>query len=43
MKTYINISFGEVVLCVVLHLQALIITDKRVPVVAEIELLVRAT
>ena len=42
-KTHINISFGEVVFCVVLHQQALIITDERVPVVAEIELTVCAT
>ena len=42
-KTYIDISFGEVILSVVFHLKTLIITDQRIPVMAKVELFVCAT
>lgn len=40
--TYIVISMGKVLLGVVPHLQALIVTDEAVPVMTEAELLVGA-
>jgi len=40
--TYIVISMGKVLLGVVPHLQALVVTDEAVPVMTEAELLVGA-